>query len=267
MVERFIKVGHLRRYIREANHREESAATVDKTTAGVLASFKSRPTINYTLGGSLDDKYQLKHQQKKLLRVAMVKARVNAVHIRDSQKETKHIEDPISFPRVNMNRVIMPHHDALVLTLCINNFDVHRVLVDLGSKADLLSLPAFNQMKLSSQMLNLVERILPNFNDATTTTLGDITLPIQAGPVNHQVLFSIVKDLGPYNCIVGKAWLHLMKAIPSTYHQMVSYLTNAGQVDLLSKQLVARQCYQLSIWEQKEENGLDSLPFEDHIPA
>ena len=32
----------------------------------------------------------------------------------------------------------MPHYDALVLTLCINGFDVHRVLVDLGSAADLL---------------------------------------------------------------------------------------------------------------------------------
>ena len=57
-----------------------------------------------------------------------------------------------------------------------------------------------------------------------------------------------------------------MKAIPSTYHQMVSYLTNTGQVDLLSSQLAARQCYQLSIQEQKEEKGSDSLPLGDHIP-
>ena len=98
----------------------------------------------------------------------------------------------------------MPHYDALVLTLCISGFDVHKVLVDPGSTVDLLQLPAFNQMKLSSQMLNLAERILFSLNDATTTTLGDIILPVQAGPITQQVLFSIVQDRGSYNCIVSQ---------------------------------------------------------------
>ena len=48
--------------------------------------------------------------------------------------------------------------------------------------------------------------------------MGDITLPVKAGPVTQQVLFSVVEDLRPYNDIVGWAWLHAMKVIPSTYH-------------------------------------------------
>ena len=36
-----------------------------------------------------------------------------------------------------------------------------------------------------------------------------------------------------------------MKVIPFTYHQMVSYLTEEGPVDLLGNQLAARQCYQV----------------------
>ena len=134
----------------------------------------------------------------------------------------------------------MPHYDALVLTLCINAFDVQKVLVNLDSETDLLKLPAFRQMKLSSNMLNSVGRILSGFNGATTITLGDVALLVKAGPVTQQILFSIVEDLGPYNDIVGRTWLHYMKAIPSTYRQMVSYLTIMGQVDLLSSQLVAR---------------------------
>ena len=114
----------------------------------------------------------------------------------------------------------MPHYDALVLTLCINCFDVHRVLVNPGSAADLLQLPAFNQMKLSQLMLNSARRIIFGFNGTTTTAMGDITLPIQAGPVIRQVLFSVFEDLRTYNCIVGRAWLHSIKAVPSTYHQM-----------------------------------------------
>ena len=75
---------------------------------------------------------------------------MNAIHTGSSRAETEPIDGPISFPSVNPSKVIMPHYDALVLTLCINGFDVHRVLVDPGSAADLLQLPAFKQMKLSS---------------------------------------------------------------------------------------------------------------------
>ena len=62
--------------------------------------------------------------------------------------------------------------------------------------------------------------------------MGDIVLSVKTGPVTQQVLFSVVEDLGPYNAIVGRAWLHAIKAIPSTYHQTISYLTASGQVDL-----------------------------------
>ena len=148
-------------------------------------------------------------------------------------EETKLIDDPISFPLVNPNRIIVPYYDALVLTLCVNDFDVHRVLIDPSSVTDLFQLLAFKHMKLSLGMLNLARRILFCFNGATTTTLGDIAFPMKAGLVTQPVLFSIVEDLGHSNTIMGRAWLHSMKAIPSTFHQTVSYLTNIGQVDLL----------------------------------
>ena len=156
-------------------------------------------------------------------------------------KAVQSIDDPISFPLINSSMVITQYHDALVLTLCINDFDVHRVLVDPSSAADLLQLPAFKQMNISLDRLSLVGRILSSFNGAATMTIGDITLLVKVGPMVQQVLFSIVKDLGPYNAIVGRAWLHAMKVVPSTCHQMINYLTSVGQVDILSSQLVAWQ--------------------------
>ena len=88
-----------------------------------------------------------------------------------------------------------------------------------------------------------------------------------SGPVTQQVLFSVVDDMGPYNCIVGRAWLHLVKVVSSTYHQMVSYFISTGQVDLVSSQLAAQQHYQLPIREQREEKGSGVLSFRDRIPA
>ena len=108
-------------------------------------------------------------------------------------------------------------------------------------------------MRVPLDHLSSAGRVLLGFNGATTLTIGDITFSIKAGPVTQQVLFSVVEDLGPYNAILGRAWLHGMKVVPSTYHQTISYLTASGQVDLQGSQLAARQCYQLSI--QRREQG------------
>ena len=126
LIERLMKARHRRRYIREVDREEEPTPATGRITTDAVAPPESSPVINYILGGLLDNQYQSKGQQEKLLRVAIVKARVNAVHTSGSREETKPIDDPISFPPVNTNRVIVPHYDALVLTLCINGFNVHR---------------------------------------------------------------------------------------------------------------------------------------------
>ena len=88
MVEKLDKGGHLRRYVRELDHRMESGQAVDRITAGLTTPTESRLSINYILGGMSDDYNQSKHQQKKLLRAATVKARVNDIHVEGRREET-----------------------------------------------------------------------------------------------------------------------------------------------------------------------------------
>ena len=138
-----------------------------------------------------------------MLRAASVRARVITISTSESSTAVQSIDGPISFPPINPARVITPHYDALILTLCVNNFNVHKVLVDLGSVIELFHLPAFRQMKVPLSHLSSVSRVLSGFNGATTLTVGDIALSVKAGPVTQQVLFLVVEDLGPYNAIVG----------------------------------------------------------------
>ena len=91
---------------------------------------------------------------------------------------------------------------------------MHIVLVDPGSAIDLLQLPAFKQMNISFDRLSSTDRIMFGFNGATIVTMGDIALPVKAGPIVQQVLFLVVEDLGSYNAIVSRAWLHAMKVVP-----------------------------------------------------
>ena len=224
---------------------------------------ETRPTINFILGGPTDSQYQSKKQQRRTLWTASVRARVNTIGNQGNALAAQPVDGPISFPPINPTRVITPHYDALVLTVCINGFDVHRVLVDPGSAVDLLHLLAFKQMRVSIDHLHSPGRILSGFNRATTLSIGDITFAVKAGPVTQQVLFFVVEDLGPYNAILSRDWLHAMKAVPSTYHRTISYLTEAAQVDLQGSQLAARQCYQISLRGHRQADRSREPPLEN----
>ena len=143
LVEKLIWAGHLIRFIQEPSHGTDTVSTTDRAIVATEHPSEPYPTINYVLGGPIDDQYQSKKQRRKMLHAATVRARVNTIRTLESSTMVQPIDGPISFPFINPNRVITPHYDALILTLCINNFDVYRILVDPGSAAELLHLPAF----------------------------------------------------------------------------------------------------------------------------
>ena len=125
--------------------------------------------------------------------MASVRTRVNTISNRGEITTVLPVDGPISFPPINLTRVITPHYDALVLTVCINSFDVHRVLIDPGSTTDLLHLPTFKQMRVPIDHLRSASKVLSGFNGATTLSVGDITFSVKAGLVTQQVLFSVVR--------------------------------------------------------------------------
>ena len=52
----------------------------------------------------------------------------------------------IGFSEEDARRLHHPHDDALVVSIRIKDYNMHRVLVDNGSSTDILYYPAFQQM-------------------------------------------------------------------------------------------------------------------------
>ena len=160
IIERLIRAWHLRRFIREPTRTAETAPASNRAVVAAEHSSEPRLTINFILGGPINDQYQSKRQKQKMLRAASIKARINTINTPESSTTLKSIDGLVSFPPIGPTRIITPHYDALVLTICINNFDVHRVLVDPGSAAELLHLLALTQMKVRLSHLSSVDRVL-----------------------------------------------------------------------------------------------------------
>ena len=129
-----------------------------------------------------------------------------------------------------------------MLALEIGSFIVRRVLVDIGSAVDIMHQLVLAQMGYQVLALRAPGGILTGFNGSQTTSLGEITLPVAAGPVTIFVLFYVIEDPCPFNIILGRAWIHAMKVIPSTYNQTLSFLMQHGQVNLKSDRETACLC-------------------------
>uniref|UniRef100_A0A2N9G930 Reverse transcriptase domain-containing protein n=1 Tax=Fagus sylvatica TaxID=28930 RepID=A0A2N9G930_FAGSY len=111
-------------------------------------------------------------------------------------------EQTISFSNNDLRDVQLPHNDPLVIMLRIENFNVRRVLIDQGSIAK-----------------------------------GKTTLLVLTGPINLQTEFIVVNAYLPYNAIVGRDWLHRMKAVLSTLYQKLRGRTKQGIMTITASQL------------------------------
>ncbi|XP_058181365.1 uncharacterized protein LOC131299808 [Rhododendron vialii] len=87
-----------------------------------------------------------------------------------------------------------------------------------------------------------------------------ITLPVRAGSVTLETEFVVVDVPSPYNAIVGCTWLHKLKAIASTYHQVVRFIgTHGHQKDLYRDQTVAKKCYVNAVQSNKQASRVNLI--------
>ncbi|XP_028110148.1 uncharacterized protein LOC114308697 [Camellia sinensis] len=119
----------------------------------------------------------------------------------------------ISFFTRDLERIQMPHNDALVVILRIKEFDVKRILIDQGSSAEIMYYSAFKQLKLRDTDLAPATSPLVGFNSQPEWPLGKIILLVKAGTVVKQVEFWVLQVPSTYNLILSRGWLHAMQAL------------------------------------------------------
>ena len=107
---------------------------------------------------------------------------VHSVQLIGSVPKMPRIDNPvIGFSKDDARRLHHPHDDALVVSLQIRDYNMHRILVDNGSSADILYYPAFQQMRIDTEQLTLTNALLVGFGGTKVFPLGAITLFVTAG--------------------------------------------------------------------------------------
>ena len=87
----------------------------------------------------------------------------------------------IGFSEEYVQRFHHPHDDALIVSIQVEDYNTHRVLVDNGSSTDILYYPAFQQMRIERELLIPTNAPLVEFGETKVYPFNAITLPMMVG--------------------------------------------------------------------------------------
>ncbi|RZR85848.1 hypothetical protein BHM03_00012913 [Ensete ventricosum] len=141
--------------------------------------------------------------------------------------------------------------DTLVISIRMANAYVKRVMIDTESSTDILYFDAFQKLGLTDKDLVTLTSTLTGFIGDFVSPMGAAMIPVTFGGEPRSktlmVSFMVVKLPSAYNAIIGRPTLNRLKAVVSTYHRLLKFLTRAGVGEVRSDPRESRQCYLTTI--------------------
>ena len=162
---------------------------------------------------------------------------IHTVQLTGSVPKLPRMDNPtIEFSEDDARRLHHLHDNALVVNLQIRDYNMHQVLVDNSSSADILYYSTFQKMRIDRERLTSTNAPLVGFGGTKVFPLGAITLAVAAGDypqqITREVTFLIIDCSSAYNAILGRPTLNSWKAVTSTYHLMIKFQTDYGVGEL-----------------------------------
>ena len=107
---------------------------------------------------------------------------VQNVQLTGTVPKMARIDNPIvGFSEEDAQRLHHPYDDAIVINLKVGENNMHWVLVDNSSSADILYYPAFQQMRIDRERSILVNAPLVGFRGMRVFLIGAVTLSVTVG--------------------------------------------------------------------------------------
>ncbi|RWW10143.1 hypothetical protein GW17_00026316 [Ensete ventricosum] len=121
-------------------------------------------------------------------------------------------EDNLDITFWSGNEEYSNHDDALVISTRMANAHVKRVMINMGSSADILYLDAFQKLGLTDKDLVSLTSALTGFTGDSVSPLGATTIPVtfreEPKSKTLMVSFMVVGLPSTYNTIIGRPTLN-----------------------------------------------------------
>ncbi|GAA0164658.1 hypothetical protein LIER_20245 [Lithospermum erythrorhizon] len=162
------------------------------------------------------------------------------------------IAHPANGKEAELKGIELPHDDPVVIAPLISNFTMERMLVDIGSSADILYLKTFGKLQLPRSHIQPIATPLTGLTGHVIYLIGIVALDftVVTGDRNTTIKtqFTVVDiDDSSYNNLIGRPTLTALRAIVSPLHLKMKFQTARGIGEMCGNQNRARICYQASV--------------------
>ena len=111
-----------------------------------------------------------------------------------------------------------------------------RALLDNGSSLNVMPISTLSRLPIDLADMRKSQMVVQAFDGTKREVLENIKFPIQVGPCFFDFEF-IVMDINPsYNCLLGRPWIHVAGAVPSTLHQKVKFVVEKNLVTVVAEE-------------------------------
>ncbi|XP_009774653.2 uncharacterized protein [Nicotiana sylvestris] len=210
-VDNLLQQGHLKELLRD---KDRNILTRGRERLGLPKPSSPARTINMIIGGTDDASIN----------------NINFTAIHKLKRSITHeqydgLKESIIFDESDADGLTFSQNDALVITSQILDTYVRRIMVDDGSIECIIHPQVLVQMRLEDKIVSCCIT-LTDFNNVVERTSREITLPVLAGGVALETIFHTMYQDTTYNTIVGRSWIHPMKAILSSLYQVIKFPTH-----------------------------------------
>jgi hypothetical protein len=138
----------------------------------------------------------------------------------------------ISFTDEDMEVQYPDHKRPLYFTASINEVQVRRALVNIGSSLNLIPVSTLQAANISRRKIQGTPMEVTGFGGAAEYTIGHIQLALKVGPILSLTRFHVIDSVVSYHVFLCCPWLHKHKLVSSTYHQCVKGMLNGKPIKI-----------------------------------
>ncbi|OMO57946.1 hypothetical protein CCACVL1_25645 [Corchorus capsularis] len=135
------------------------------------------------------------------------------------------------------------------------------VLIDNGSALNIMPLNTLKALPVEPTYIHTNHMVVRAFDGTRRDVIGELEIRLEIGSIPFNLMFQVL-DIDPsYSCLLGRPWIHMAGAVPSTLHQKVKFMTADklvvvnGQEDMIVAQTnatpyieAAERSYECSFW-------------------
>ena len=140
------------------------------------------------------------------------------------------------------------HNKPLYISVECRDKWIPVVLVDTGSAINVCPTRTAYAIGLKPVDFVPTTQVIRAYDNTSREVMGTVKIQTKVGPGQHSIEFHILDVPATFNLLLGRPWLHQVKAVSSTLHQMLKYPHGKGVAIFLGirQSIHRRKCPHLS---------------------